>query len=674
MRRAWGGRFLGDCGAAALLFALSPRLASGQSDASAWRAVTADAIGQVNHGTADSAAARLTRALADPALDGPTRDRARLALATVHRLRYRYATAESLYAQLDASGAAPARLHAALGRALAATVQARLREADSLFSVTAAAAREDGDTRTLAEALLAASAVRGRFRGGRAQQAALDSADAALAQGPADSVLIGQRRCTALRTLAPSDSEGMARALAAHVALADRHDAPRLAASCFAIAGSMLVNGARLVFGLAWLDSAVRRAHAVGDLATAASAGQWAGFGWITLGAYFSARTVLAQAMRDADAAGATNVLAWATLNSAQVLDGLGYVERARAAYDRSARLMTATSDVFGVGTVRSFAIAQALRERRMGDARSLLDAQLADARASGNPQAQLVTWVLEANARAIAGDADGALRADSVARSFEARQGRGVTAEALERRGTLLLALGRPREALPLLRQASDSFPRTQPRFRHEVRMRFAIALAEAGDPEGAAREALAAGAEFNVWRASLSQQALRASAFQSPALVLGPNEALPRMVAALARAGRLEDAMTVAEEGRARSLVDAWSAGETRRLDGGGRDVPATAATDATVDRSTALIHLTAGRSAGTATTVLLRTTTGVARHFAPPLDSLVPPIDRWLALLQGGQPDGNAAADVAGALLGPLLDALPPGTRRLIIVPDG
>ena len=277
----------------------------------------------------------------------------------------------------------------------------------------------------------------------------------------------------------------------------------------------------------------------------------------------------------------------------------------------------------------------------------------------------------------------DEAARQLALADSLAASQGLAEVREALAYdQGKLALGRGDWRAAerrfagMLAAMDTADHLP------RHQLRMRIAETRARRGDLAAAEREALAASAELESWRASVGADELRRSAFA--AAVLGEYDAqepIARVLAALAQGGRAEAALTLAEQRRARALTDRLYQAEALRetAAAGGRAARrdrAAAAADivrAMPDDRTALLEYVAGTS-GAPTTLFVVTRAGVRAHVLPTADSLAAPIGRLAALLEQGGSADALRRTLGAQLLGAAAAALPDSVTRLIVVPDG
>ncbi len=245
--------------------------------------------------------------------------------------------------------------------------------------------------------------------------------------------------------------------------------------------------------------------------------------------------------------------------------------------------------------------------------------------------------------------------------------------------RGRLELGRGNSREAARLF---AGFLRRTNPGdqlIRYTVRARLAQARAAGGDLDGAERELAQASDVLERWRASLGAADLRRYAFAATALgEYDPQGPASSVIAALARGGRVEAAFALAERRRARTLADQLSQADALREHAAAptahRDRTAAAAAIAAAlpDDRTAIVEYVAG-SEGAPTTAFLVTRRGVEAYLLPTADSLDGPIERFAALLEGGDQADQLARSLGRTVLGPIA-ASAPRIARLIAVPDG
>ena len=213
----------------------------------------------------------------------------------------------------------------------------------------------------------------------------------------------------------------------------------------------------------------------------------------------------------------------------------------------------------------------------------------------------------------------------------------------------------------------------------RYTTRSRLAQVWAARGDLARAERELTEANGDLERWRASVGADELRSYAFAATAVGEYDSQSpAASVLAALARGGRAEAALTLAEQRRARTLADRLTQADALRETGASaelhRDRPATAAeiVAAMPDDSTALLEYVAGTD-GAPTTLFVVTRAGVSAHELPTADSLKEPVARFVALLESNQSADALAEQLGRVVLGPAAD-LAAGVSRLIIVPDG
>lgn len=230
-----------------------------------------------------------------------------------------------------------------------------------------------------------------------------------------------------------------------------------------------------------------------------------------------------------------------------------------------------------------------------------------------------------------------------------------------------------------------------TQHYFLYSVHLMRALARARGGDIDESVRDIREGELAYQRWRATLTDSLLRAYATQPGR---GQRAYRTQLIALYATAGRVEEALQLAEAQQARrfreQLAEAsgWAEGaralsvkatdEMRgraRREGSAADTVIDLATirAAIPDSRTALVEFVSGRGA-TPSHVFVVTAKAVRSTSVASMDSVAPFIQRLLASMRGGQP-GEAPARALGALLldplQPILDSL--GTERLVVVAD-
>jgi CHAT domain-containing protein len=215
----------------------------------------------------------------------------------------------------------------------------------------------------------------------------------------------------------------------------------------------------------------------------------------------------------------------------------------------------------------------------------------------------------------------------------------------------------------------------------RYVSRSRLSELYLRRGDVPRALAEITEANRQLDSIRARLGDADLRTLVFQSGSQFDEPDYGLATLIAGFVRAGAVRPAFRLAEHRRARELTDRllrarWLVtGPAAPSDPGRAPAIARSVVDsaaAPVDDSTAIVEFTTGRR-GQPTTVFVLTRHALRAQVVQPLDSLAPVIERFIALLREGADASRPARTLGAALLDPALDGLPPGVKRLVIVPD-
>jgi CHAT domain-containing protein/tetratricopeptide (TPR) repeat protein len=574
---------------------------------------------------------------------------------------------------------------AALGVALALSVEGRWLSAAAGLAQVAAVARAQRDSLVEAEALLAVVRIESR---GRAPEAAAHLARADSIIPPAAVVLRGAALCVRANLLTSTHAPGVAAAASAGAALARQGGDPMVAADCeLAAAISDALRGdmqtASHHFGPVVAD-----AHAAHDVVLEAIALQWRGYVRLTLGHYATSEDDLERALALGTSTGTLSVIGWSELNLAALFGSLGDWPTDRRHAARAHAVLASIGDSAGLGILR----------RTEGQA----------ALAVGDTAGARVSFVRAGRAAAQSGRAADIVAARTALADLELREGRLDTAAALLQSEHALLspravsgwelllpwkearlALARHdwRGALRGLSAAEPVLDSSQHLFRYQLREDVAQAQLGVGDTAGAIATLGRADDELDRWRATLGGAELRVLAFQTLDVIGGPSEAAADVTAAAARSGRLAVAFTLAERRRGRDLADQLRRADALRRAGAGDRAsgatgPAIAAastvTLAQVERripddSTAILEYVTG--AGQSPTTLITITRHGARALIlPPTDSLAGMIARYDALVDQGVSAVGPARALGDALLAPALSALSPVVRRVVIVPDG
>ncbi len=643
----------------------------------ALRAVEGDSVGRVRARWAE-------RLRADPGARA-----AALGVATLARFTYDYPDADRRYAALSAA-ATPDGVarYALLGAAWGAYDRGATPRSDTLFARARTLSAAARDSAAEAEALIGLAMARAPMRGAPAGLALIDSARRIAPPGDAAlGAQIAVRRTILLAVTSDrrAPAEG-ARALA----LARRGGDRRAEALAWrAIALDLHLRG-QDDSALVVLADAERLQRDARDASERAMTLIRHADIYHSRSDYGRMKALTEQGIADANASDNQYVLTSAHVSLGVVALGFGDLTSARTHFAEAGRLSAAHGDTSALVIVWTYQANLALAAGDLARARALA-ARVRDFH-HGTSDATEEFEVLRTRAaverRAGAYDAARAWldTADVVAR--------------VHRLPAQAASLGRDRAALALARGDLPGARRFLTAYlatldtgdhavRHRARAMLAEAAARAGDYAAAERELTAAGDELDAWRATLSDRAVRALAFQARGFDydVGASSA-PFVIAALASHGRAPAAFELAERRRARMLADllvrAATLAETTTAGASlgasrGRGRAGAAVAPLLADGGTALLeYVTGAEDAPTTLFVVTRGAGGagpaVTAHVLPSATSLAPAAARLAALLEAGADPGPFAKTLGDAVLAPALGGLPAGVRRLVVVPDG
>ena len=607
-----------------------------------------------------------------------------LGLATLARLTYRFARADSLFARLSVPASRAPDAYAPYvseGRANAFMSRGDLASAEQWFTRAAAQARSIGDADARARAMLGLSAARGRTTGTAAEIATLDTVSSFI---PADDpALVAHVRCERAALIARSGGRGAREMAQAGAALARSAGDRSVEARCIQVVGIDLVRQGDLGAAsgvLARAEAVMRRAHQHSALASLL---QWHGYLQVSMGQYGPAQRLLQEAVTEAGVSGNQSALGWALVNLSQISLGVHDLRSADQQAAHASRLFAATNDEWGLATAMGFRAQVALEVGDTAHAHALYS--------------QLLAWStkdrqLLAIADARLGLADVAVRAgdfhaamhelDAGRKALDAGGGTGWEEGLAFYDGVVALRRGDLASAGRLLHQDLASLAPSQSSRRYLTQATLAEVLLQQGDTTGAEQTLRAASQELDAWRATLRDRELRLLAFQLRDPFGGREPAVLAIIAAVAHAGRIGSAFELAEHRRARELRDEMARAAALRAhdDSAASTVPADsrALTVADVQRAlpdahTALLEYVAG-SAGHPTTLFVITRDSIGVHLLASADELRPAIARFNALIESGDTPRVLARHLGDALLAPALATLPPAITHLVIVADG
>ena len=645
-----------------------------------------DASGTVRlatHAVETDSAPPLLAAWAHALATNPDDRLAELGLATVARLNRAFEDADRRYAAALRGGNSldQISLYARLGQADGLLARGALRPADSLLTLTATEARAAHDSTVLARALVMDAGVRAvsdrpgalsLLRGVDRLIPARDSADRALYE------------CTQVTVHAIVNDARIRAVTQAGAALAHRAGVRDTEGTCrFQLADALIREG-DFTAAVPVLDT-LEHLLPSWDRTHRAVVRQIRAFAEEELGLYGPALVSARIAISDAEASHNPSAAAFADMTLSRMYLELGDVTTAASVVGQASNLF-AQLDNRGAQMMATAMHAQIARDA--GDT--------AAARAQWEEDRVLAQRVHDPGY--LAGAAEGLA-------DIATREGRWDAARAwldsvhvtsqhahLQHwepawwydRGTLALRSGHPREAEQDLLTAS----RLEGRAQHDERFLISARLAEihlaAGDTVRAELELRTASNELEHWRSTLTEQELRVLAFQRQAGFGGPDPSVARVIAGVARSGRVDAAFELAERRRARELRDRLersTALQSNASSIGSIGVSPHVAEQLVIARvqrilpndSTLFLEYVTGP--GDAPTTLFALTRTDRRAFVlPPADSLVTAVRRLVALVEDGSTLSTASDGLGSLMLWPALAGHGPAISHLLIVADG
>jgi len=666
-------------------------------------------------------AARWRRALSRD----PTDRRAVLGLATVARLTYAYAEADSQYRALLApeppalgDGARDgAATYAALGVAWALDVRGSSADADTAFARARAMAQARGDRAAEAEALIGVSVHRASQHGISAGLALLDTA-ARLAPVDArdEQAGIAVRRALFAAVLRRRSAAAGA---AAALRLAEQAGEPRLQALALQARALGLELAARADSAASVLAAVERIERAVRDRAMLGETLLRHGDIARARGDIGAARQYDLAARAEALASSDRSVLAASDLGLGSValllddqVTAADYLRQAAALYDR-------VRNAAGSALVASAQAELAAAQGNWSVARDL-ESRVRDFDRSVGDPAEFDRWRDLITIDIHLDDLAGAERALAGAEALARAAHRGPWDRDLDLdRGRLALAEGRPAAAVAALTRHLQGLDSTEHTIRYTSRTQLAEAEARQGQLARAELELTAAADELDAWRSTITDHALRPSIFRESASDKRDRDAgVATVLAAMAAAGRQASAFALAERWRARELADRLvrlgaleapvAASSSTEMPGprdppdrdrppgsltSEGDVALRAATERGVadsvaaalpDSRTAFLEFVTGAGGAPTTLFVIGRPLAAPGRAVPPAalrtyrlasaDSLAAPAARMLALLESGRDASEPARALGAAVLDSALRGLGPEVDHLIIAPDG
>lgn len=610
---------------------------------------------------------------------------ATLGLATIARLSYRYPEAIRLYHRLtEAVPSRPAVVGwASLGLARTLQSMGDNTGADSSYARAADLGTRVGDSALAALARLGWASTQLRIVG--PVQALRLTEDAHRFLDPRDQELLASWHCGRAHLLAAAGDGAAGPEATAGIQLAHSAGDLRQVATCQSFLARDLARRGK-IYDAAHLQGEAAgifaRIHDRNDLAAAS---QWRGYLLLGLGLYADARVDLETALREGGASDNQSAVAWSRLD----LSILAMLEGdTRAAWDHLAvaeSLFTRQGDRWGTTSLNGqrSALAMLLSDRRA--ARTAIRAAMAQS-ADFNSEATIFGYLHLTTLDQEDGSWTTARIELDSARAYVRQHGMKSWDQALDYYyGSLALDQGRYAEAERSLLRHLGTMNSDQEGRRYPAQAKLAETYAGEGDLARAEATLVGANDSLEAWRRSLDDRSLRLHLFDLRESDVNPGRSVERVIGALAAGGRTAGAFQLAEQRRARELLDRLARldllrGNAGRLEAAHRvevELPrpptSTEVISAIPDERTALFEYV-GAWPGTETTLFVITRSGLRSYAVSRFDTLSGSLRRLTALSQSGEAGGQLASHLGESLLGPALKELAPEIDRLIIVPDG
>jgi tetratricopeptide (TPR) repeat protein len=618
----------------------------------------------------------------------PRSAEALLALATLERLRYHYARADSLYERVLAAepprSAFVAAAHYGMGawRSLGDDV----RRADTLFSRAHDEAMAARAPRIASQALFGLASIRSRTSGPRAGLELVRQARSVLTDGlPEDSATFLCFEGSKLQQL--GDTTGTAR-VRDGVAMARRSGSDRVLGSCELLLAQAIEPAGDFPEVARFAAHAVSLFERTHYLLGVANASQWLGYTRFARGFYNDAIVDLERAVKAAHATGFRWGEAWAHADLSELYLELGDAGAARDEAARAVPLHIAAGDLWGLANDRRLEGLVLLSQRRYAEAAAKFSATVAAFQRAGLPYYAISPLRLYALASMSVGRLDSAGRAlDEATQLARASANSGWFEELPVHLGRLAMLRGDYRLADSLL-----AVGRRHYQYRKDAVSvnTFAFAALEA---QLALRESRFDAADtaiahmvaaITTWRRAIAGSDLRAGLAQRQGEWGSPADVYPDLVARLAAAGHLATAFELIESIRAREIAEGSlrsiarmtdstvAAGALRRVD----ESPVVVGeklTRARLAPDEALVMLSLGAGGAPTTAIVLTRAAGRAISL-PPRATIAPLADRYARIAMAGTEPIAIARQLGAALLDPIAKILPPSIKRLAISPDG
>jgi tetratricopeptide (TPR) repeat protein len=593
-----------------------------------------------------------------------------LGLATVARLTYDYRQADRYYSAVARNSNARSRFAAwaALGAAESRLYRLPLDSAAAAFTVAATTAMAAGDSSAAAQAQFGLAIAKLRGPAPATAVAAIDRGFALLP--PRETAIAAQGHCARAAVGGLLDARSAYNEATLGASLARQAGDRRREAFCLAMLGAYYLaidDGARAspVF-----DSAVGLTRSAHDRMGGAIALWWRGHHRLEQYDHDRAQRDLSAALADADSSGNAFIRGWSWLRLSVVSWHFADMPSARRQLERGRDLLRAQGDVWGIGYARSLDGAMALDAGQIDSAEAAFRDDLVASERIHVALEQFTALFGLARVAMARGDWSAArARFDSATRVAQTHSLPGYLPQLEYEYGIVALRSGDLEEAERRFRRSLATRSGVTDLDRYAARSRIAEIHATRGDLARAERELTDATDAIDSLRAALGDRDMRVLAFQARKGYDDVDLGFATSIAALARGGRVDAALALAERRRARELRDRLLRGApnlTRSLAGPG-------ARWRLPDDQTAVLEYVTGAGAQP-TTLFLVTPAGTRAVTLPPADSLATDIVAFAELVEAGAGAGALARQLGADVFGGVLDTLGARITRLIVVADG
>jgi tetratricopeptide (TPR) repeat protein len=442
------------------------------------------------------------------------------------------------------------------------TYRSRYAAADSALLRMQSEARQLGMRDAEAEALITLAQVRARTRGVQEARSLLRQAKPLIT---ATSYTLRATRDCAEAQIAMRQGDPETSALAREGReLARRSGSRRIQAGCEVALAQENERRGYMDESVRWFDRAAATLRQIGDHHQQSAALQWGAWVRYQRGDLSGSRRNYALALEESRRSGNPGVEAWSHLGLAYIASSIGDAVTGTAEAQRAGALMREQNDRWGLATAKAIEAELAdAADDRPAARRAYVEA-IEMQRAIGN---QALTVGANRQLALVAQRGGNWEEADTylseATRVARLTNNAGWESELPFHRGVNALGRGDYATAESLFaavaaRQSTHERDGFGHDIRYEVQARLAEVRALRGDYDGAEQALASAARELVAWRSRLSDRDLRLAVAQARGSWGTIGRGVPMLLATLARNGRVGSAFAIAEERRARELVD--------------------------------------------------------------------------------------------------------------------